>query len=76
MSELEIIEAYRQKQEKVKMPCPRCGRNTMQSNIYHNALSRAADIHICNACGTSEAIGAMMGYITPLADWYAVQTAK
>ena len=26
-----------------KMPCPRCGRDTMKSDLYTNALSRHAD---------------------------------
>ena len=38
-----------------QMLCPRCGRNTMKKNIHTNALSRYADIYICDACGTEEA---------------------
>ena len=37
------------------MPCPRCGRDTMKENIHTNALSRHADIYICDACGVAEA---------------------
>lgn len=36
------------------MPCPRCGRETMKANIHTNALSRHADIYICDTCGTEE----------------------
>lgn len=36
------------------LPCPRCGRD-MNENLYHNALSRRADIYICSHCGTEEA---------------------
>ena len=30
--------------------CPRCGRNTMKPDLYTNALSRLADIMICDEC--------------------------
>ena len=33
------------------MLCPRCGRDTMKENIHTNALSRHADIYLCDACG-------------------------
>ena len=36
--------------------CPRCGRDTMKANLITNALSRHADIYICDACGMQEAI--------------------
>ena len=32
------------------LPCPRCGCDSMKPNLYTNALSRAADIMICDAC--------------------------
>ena len=38
------------------MPCPRCGWDTMKENIHTNALSRHADIYICDACGMAEAL--------------------
>ena len=36
--------------------CFRCGRNTMKENLITNALSRHADIYICDACSMEEAI--------------------
>ncbi len=36
--------------------CPRCGRDTMRSDIVLNALSRYIDVYICGACGTEEAM--------------------
>ena len=35
--------------------CPRCG-NKMDSKLSHNAFSRRADVYVCAACGTCEAI--------------------
>ena len=34
-----------------RMPCPRCGRDTLKEPICTNALSREADgIYVCDAC--------------------------
>ena len=51
------------------MPCPRCGRNTMKGNIHTNALSRHADIYICDACGTEEALLKFMHNPLPMREW-------
>ena len=51
------------------MPCPRCGRNTMKENVYTNALSRHADIYICDACGTEEALLKFMHNPLPMREW-------
>ena len=52
-----------------QMLCPRCGRNTMKKNIHTNALSRYADIYICDACGTEEALLKFMSNPLPVAEW-------
>lgn len=31
------------------MKCPRCGADTMKEPVHTNALSRVADIYICDA---------------------------
>ncbi len=36
-------------------PCPRCGHK-MRSHIVTNALSRRANVYICNNCGHDEAM--------------------
>jgi len=51
------------------LPCPRCGRNTMKPHLYANALSRAADILICDACGTDEGVRAFIGKPMPMEEW-------
>ena len=52
-----------------RLPCPRCGRDTMKTALYSNALSRAFDIMVCDECGISEALEAFAGKPAPLEDW-------
>lgn len=53
-----------------KMPCPRCGRNTMKPDLHTNALSRHADgIYVCDDCGTAEAMLDFMRNPLPLECW-------
>lgn len=52
-----------------KMPCPRCGRNTIKSPLTHNALSRYADLYVCDECGMTEAMLDMMRNPLPLDQW-------
>ena len=49
-----------------RLPCPRCGCDSMKPDLYTNALSRAADIMIC---GTDEAVRAFTGKTMPLEEW-------
>lgn len=49
--------------------CPRCGRLTVKERLTTNALSRHADVYICDACGMDEAIRDMKGEPLPLKDW-------
>ncbi len=51
------------------MPCPRCGQNNMKANIHTNALSRHADIYICDECRTEEALLKFMRNPLPLREW-------
>ena len=41
----------------------------MKENIHTNALSRHADIYICDACGTAEALLKVMSNPLPIAEW-------
>jgi predicted RNA-binding Zn-ribbon protein involved in translation (DUF1610 family) len=52
-----------------QMPCPRCGRNTIKAPLAHNALSRYADLYICDECGMTEAMLDMMRNPLPLEQW-------
>ena len=51
------------------LPCPRCGCDSMKPNLYTNALSRAADIMICDACGTDEAVRAFTSNPMSMEEW-------
>lgn len=35
--------------------CPRCGKRTMTSPVFTNALSRIANVYVCSICGNLEA---------------------
>ena len=56
--------------------CPRCGRDTMDKELYRNALSRAADIMVCSGCGMDEAKLAYMNAHDSLYTWAALQPDK
>ena len=53
--------------------CPRCGAKPDCYEHQQQALSRRANILICNACGTAEALDDFLGNQTPLADWAVVK---
>ena len=38
------------------LPCPRCGKMKMKEDVGENALSRRAEIYICDSCGIEEAM--------------------
>ena len=57
-----------------RLPCPRCGRDTMKPDLYTNALSREVDgIMVCDECGTQEALLAFMRNPKPVEDWAFLQ---
>lgn len=65
-----VIKEYKQKQlDGVKMPCPRCGADRMRVPATYNALSRQADIYVCDICGMEEAIYAAKGNQLPMKYW-------
>ena len=49
--------------------CPRCGQDTMKRPAHTNALSRHADVYVCDACGTQEAMLDWMNNPLPLSGW-------
>lgn len=58
------------------MACPRCGMDVMKTPVHTNALSRAADIYICDACGSTEAMLAYMHQSSPLSGWAAFRPKR
>ena len=55
------------------MRCPRCGADTMKHPMTTNALSRHADLYVCDSCGTAEALLDFMGQTCPLYQWSAFE---
>jgi predicted RNA-binding Zn-ribbon protein involved in translation (DUF1610 family) len=51
------------------MPCPRCGKDSMNRSVLRNALSRHADIFVCDSCGGQEAMLDFMQNPLPLDQW-------
>lgn len=75
MSEpMEIITRFARKQRGGRYACPRCGKDRMAEDVVHNALSRAADVQVCDCCGTAEALAAMVKEPDPLTRWAVVIT--
>ena len=56
--------------------CPRCGLNTMKPDLYTNALSRHADIMVCDQCGTDEAMKVFMGAPMSMYQWAGLQPVR
>lgn len=65
----QVLAELKIRQREEHLPCPRCGLDKMADNPIRNALSRAADIHVCDDCGTAEALRAFHGDALPLEDW-------
>ena len=63
------ILAFARKQMDGVTFCPRCGRLTMKDKVRTNALSRYADVMICDECGTDEALRDWAGSPLDLGDW-------
>ena len=59
------------------MMCPRCGKDRLNHDIpLANALSRYANVMICDECGMDEAIRDFLGNPLPLDEWAAVSASK
>ena len=41
----------------------------MKPELHTNALSRHADVYVCDSCGTNEALLVMMGNPMPMSQW-------
>ena len=49
----------------------------MPGKTLHHALSRCADIYVCDECGQLEALSdAGLAEKKPLMQWYAIQQAQ
>lgn len=66
---LESIRKFNGVQTDGHFPCPRCGKYDMSSNPMRNALSRYADIQICDSCGIDEAMRDFAHSPIPITSW-------
>ncbi len=65
-----LIERFAAKQSGGGHPCPRCGRRAMDEKPTRNALSRRANVYVCDACGMLEGIEDMPhNFKLPLSAW-------
>lgn len=69
----EKVDAFARRQKDGVRMCPRCGCLTVKDRLATNALSRHADVYICDTCGMDEAIRDMKGDAMPLKDWAAAK---
>jgi len=65
----QMIEQFSEIQREGHFPCPRCGHYRMDADPIRNALSRRADVQICDQCGIEEALEDASGARTPLTMW-------
>lgn len=73
----QLIEQFAKKQRDVHRACPRCGKMTMDAeSITRNALSRRADVYVCDICGLQEALEDMMDSRSPLTSWAISQAPE
>lgn len=71
--EMDVLDEFKKAQrDGATRMCPRCGQCRMDERPARNALSRAADIQICDACGMDEAIRAYTGEELPIREWAIV----
>ena len=63
------LERFAKVQHDHQFSCPRCGRWTMKERTTTNALSRHAEVYICDQCGTEEAVLDYLGKPKPLSEW-------
>lgn len=55
--------------------CLRCGK-PLNRTLALNALSRHADVYVCNECGTDEALRDATGELLPLRAWHVVTSNR
>ena len=67
------IEAFAKVQTDGIHFCPRCGHMTVKDRLHTNAWSRHADVYICDACGTDEAMRDFARCPLPATEWAIAQ---
>ena len=46
--ERKLLDLKARQQDGEHMPCPRCGEDRMKEPVHTNALSRMADVYVCD----------------------------
>jgi predicted RNA-binding Zn-ribbon protein involved in translation (DUF1610 family) len=69
----QMIEQFSEIQREGHFPCPRCGHYRMDADPIRNALSRRADVQVCDQCGVEEALEDLSGARMPLTMWNIAQ---
>lgn len=66
-----LIERFAERQRGGHFACPRCGKMAMDTeSVTRNALSRRADVYVCDTCGMLEGIEDMPeNFKLPLSAW-------
>jgi len=55
------------------IPCPRCGHARMSTKVTRNALSRHAEIMVCDICGVDESVRVFSDNVLPISSWWCVR---
>lgn len=71
-----LIERFAKKQRAGHFPCPRCGFHRMDADPVRNALSRHANVQICDRCGIDEAMEDFLSSPRPLTSWNIVENPE
>lgn len=71
----EKIEEMLKEQKSSNKICPRCGRETMSEDIYTNALSRHANVYVCDDCGVDEGMRVFTNNILPFEEWAIIKNS-
>lgn len=67
-----ILNGYigQQRMGGVKLPCPRCGKDRMKSDLSQNCYSHHESVYICPKCGLNEEFRmAMRQAPLPVTEW-------
>lgn len=70
-----LLDLQARQDQDCRMLCPRCGSTELKKPVTTNALSRIAELYVCDDCGTAEAMLAFMKQAYPLHQWHAFQPA-
>ena len=64
------------KVQTARITCPRCGKPDMRDPIHTNALSRFANVYVCDMCGMAEALLSYTGAPPRLRNWAIIEAVK